>query len=186
MSLGIIAGYTRGWLDMIIMRVTDANLALPPLVLIMAVAAVLGGGLQNVMIAVGIGLIPTYTRLMYSQILSIRESEYIIAARLMGAKAFRIMLVHMLPNSFPPLLVLITMNMGLAIMMESGLSFLGIGISPPTATWGFMVSDGYPHLTTNPLYSTAPGLAILLVVLSFNMVGDGLRDALDPRLRGKL
>ncbi|MBN1848780.1 MAG: ABC transporter permease [Deltaproteobacteria bacterium] len=184
MGLGLIAGYAGGWINTIIMRVIDALLALPPLLLMLAIAVMLGGGLLNVLIALGIGIMPTYCRLMCGQVLSIKESDYITAARAIGANGLRIILQHLLPNSFPPLLVLITINLGTAIMMEASLSFLGIGIPPPTATWGAMVSSGYRFLLTNPLISFAPGVAILLVVLAFNMVGDGLRDALDPRLRG--
>jgi ABC-type dipeptide/oligopeptide/nickel transport system permease subunit len=186
MGLGLIAGHFGGWINIIIMRFIDSLLALPPLVLILAITAVLGGGLTNVLVALGIGMMPTYCRLMCGQILSVKESEFITAARLIGAKNLRIMFLHLLPNSLPPLLVLVTMNLGTAILMEATLSFLGIGIIPPTATWGAMVSGGYKYLLSNPVISFAPGVAILLVVLAFNMVGDGLRDALDPRLRGIL
>ncbi len=184
MLLGLIAGYFGGLVNTIIMRFTDALLALPPMVLMLAIAALLGGGLKNVLIALGIGMMPTYCRLMCGQILSLRESDYVIAARSIGAGNLRVMFQHLLPNSFPPLLVLLTTNLGTAIIMEASLSFLGIGISPPTPTWGSMVNSGYPFLLTNPLLSIAPGLAIMLVVMAINMVGDGLRDALDPRLRG--
>jgi peptide/nickel transport system permease protein len=182
--LGLIAGYFGRWVDQIIMRIIDALMALPPIVLMLAIAAALGGGLFNVMISLGISMIPTYCRLMYGQVRTLRESDYIIAAHTIGASQRRIMLRHLLPNAFPPLLVLITLNMGTAILMEATLSFIGIGISPPTAAWGSMINDGYPYLLTNPVLSVAPGIAIALVVLSFNLVGDGLRDALDPRLRG--
>jgi peptide/nickel transport system permease protein len=184
MPLGLIAGYFGGWINIIIMRFIDALLALPPMVLILAIAAVLGGGLINVLIAIGIGMMPTYCRLMCGQILSVKENEYITASRSLGANNLRVMFLHLLPNTLPSLLVLITMNLGVAILMEAGLSYIGIGITPPTATWGSMVSDGYKYLLTNPLISFVPGVAILLVVLAFNMLGDGLRDALDPRLRG--
>jgi len=184
MLLGLIAGYFGGLVNAIIMRFTDALLALPPMVLMLAIAALLGGGLKNVLIALGIGMMPTYCRLMCGQILSLRESDYVIAARSIGAGNLRVMFQHLLPNSFPPLLVLLTTNLGTAIIMEASLSFLGIGISPPTPTWGAMVNSGYPFLITNPILSIAPGLAIMLVVMAINMVGDGLRDALDPRLRG--
>jgi peptide/nickel transport system permease protein len=184
--LGLIAGYFGGWIDQVIMRVIDALMALPPIALMLAIAAALGGGLFNVMISLGISMIPTYCRLMYGQVRTLRESDYIIAARTIGASQTRIMLRHLLPNAFPPLLVLITLNMGTAILMEATLSFIGIGISPPTAAWGSMINDGYRYLITNPVLSVAPGVAISLVVLSFNLVGDGLRDALDPRLRGTL
>jgi ABC-type dipeptide/oligopeptide/nickel transport system permease subunit len=186
MFLGLLAGYFGRWVDNIIMRIIDTLMALPPIALVLAIAASLGGGLLNVMIALGIGLIPTYCRLMYGEVRSLKESDYVTAANVSGAGNFRIMLSHILPNAFPPLLVLITLNMGTAILMEASLSFLGIGIVPPTATWGSMISDGYRYLLTNPVLSVAPGVAIALVVLSFNLVGDGLRDALDPRLRGTL
>ncbi len=186
MSMGLVAAYFGGWLQTIIMRFIDALMAIPPLILVLALATVLGGGLQSVLIAVGIGFVPTYARLMFGQILSIKESDYITAAVSGGASHFRIMWRHLLPNSLPVLLVAMTMNLGTAILIEASLSFLGIGINPPTATWGSMVNVGYRYLTTNPVLSLAPGLSITLVVLAFNMVGDGLRDALDPRLRGTL
>jgi peptide/nickel transport system permease protein len=186
MLLGLMAGYFGGWTNTIIMRFIDALLAIPPLILILAIATLLGGGLRNVLISIGIGMMPTYCRLMCGQILSIRESDYITAARSVGASDVRIMGRHLLPNSFPPLLVLLTTNLGTAILLEASLSFLGIGIPAPTPTWGGMVNDGRNYLLSNPVLSSAPGLVILLVVVSINMVGDGLRDALDPRLRGIL
>jgi peptide/nickel transport system permease protein len=186
MIMGLLAGYFSGWINSVIMRVTDALMTIPPIMLALAVAALLGGGLKNVMISVGISLVPTYCRLMCGEILSIKESDYITAAVLSGANHTRIMLRHLLPNSFPPILVLITLNMGIAILAEAALSFLGIGISPPQPAWGAMVSDGYRYLNSNPILSLAPGVAVILVVLAFNLVGDGLRDALDPRLRGVL
>lgn len=184
--LGLAAAYFGGWTNNVIMRVIDALMALPPVALALAFAAVLGGGLKNVMISVGIAMVPTYCRLMFGQVLSIKESDYITAAVVSGAGDGRIMLRHLLPNSFPPLLVLITLNMGQAILTEASLSFLGVGITPPAPSWGAMVNDGYQYLLSNPLLSFAPGIAIMLVVFSFNLVGDGLRDALDPRLRGTL
>ena len=186
MGLGLVAGYFGGWTNNIIMRLIDALLALPPLILMLAIAAVLGSGLFNVLIAIGVGMMPTYCRLMCAQVTTLRENDYVTAAHALGAGNLRIMFRHLLPNAFPPLLVLITVNLGTAIMMEASLSFLGIGILPPTATWGAMVASGQRFILTNPLISFTPGIAILLVVLSFNMVGDGLRDALDPRLRGML
>ena len=185
-GLGLIAGFFGDWVGNIIMRFIDALLALPPLVLMLAIAAILGSGLFNVLVALGIGMMPTYCRLMYAQVTTLRESDYVTAAKSIGASDLRIMIRHLLPNAFPPLLVLITVNLGTAIMMEASLSYLGIGIIPPTATWGAMVSAGQSYLLTNPLLSFIPGVAILLVVLAFNMVGDGLRDTLDPRLRGML
>jgi ABC-type dipeptide/oligopeptide/nickel transport system permease subunit len=152
----------------------------------LAIASILGSGIFNVLIALGVGMMPTYGRLMFAQVTILRENDYITAAHSIGAGNFRIMLRHLLPNAFPPLLVLITVNLGTAIMMEASLSYLGIGIVPPTATWGAMVSSGQPYILSNFILTFAPGLCILLVVLAFNMVGDGLRDALDPRLRGTL
>jgi peptide/nickel transport system permease protein len=186
MSLGLVAGYYGKWTQSIIMRIIDALMAIPPLVLILAIAAVLGSGVFNVLLAIGLGLMPTYCRLMCGEILSLKENDYVLAARSIGASNKRIMFRHLLPNSFPPLLVLITLNMGQAILMEASLSFLGIGIKQPTATWGALVVNGQTYILVNPLLSLLPGICILLVVLAFNMVGDGLRDALDPRLRGTI
>ena len=186
MSLGLIAGYFGGTTFMIIMRLMDALMSLPMIALALIIASMLGSGIKNVMIALGIGLMPGYTRLMCGQVLSAKENEYVMAGRAMGASNLRIMLAHILPNCFPPLIVLMTMMLGTTILAEAGLSFLGIGLEPPGAAWGAMVSDGYRYLLKNPVLSFAPGVAIMLVVFAFNMVGDGLRDALDPRLRGTL
>ncbi|MBI2854125.1 MAG: ABC transporter permease [Chloroflexi bacterium] len=186
MTLGLIAGYYGGWINPIIMRFVDGLLAFPMILLALAVAALLGGGIRNVIIALGVSLVPVYARLMCGQALTVKENDYVTAARAIGASNARIMLVHVLPNCFPPLIVLMTMMMGMAILAEAGLSFLGLGIKPPGAAWGAMVSDGYQLLLTNPILAFAPGVAIMLTVFAFNMVGDGLRDALDPRLRGTL
>lgn len=186
MTMGLIAGYFGRWVHAIIMRFIDALMAFPVILLALVIAVLLGGGLRNVMIALGIGLLPAYARLMCGQVLSVKENDYFLAGRAMGAGNLRIMFRHVVPNCFPPLIVLITMMMGLTILAEAGLSFLGIGIEPPGAAWGAMVNDGYQYLLTHPILSFAPGFAIMLVVFSFNMVGDGLRDALDPRLRGVL
>ena len=183
-GLGLIAGYFGGKTNMIIMRLIDTIMAIPMILLALVIAAMLGGGIRNVIIALSVGLLPPFTRLMCGQVLSIRENDYITAARSFGSKNAHIMLRHIIPNAFPPLIVLITLQVGYVILMEAGLSFLGIGIAPPAAAWGSMVSDGYPYLLKNPILSFAPGCAIMLVVFAFNMVGDGLRDALDPRLRG--
>jgi peptide/nickel transport system permease protein len=186
MTLGLLAGYFGGVTYMVIMRLMDAMMSLPMILLALVIAAILGGGLKNVMIALGIGLIPGYARVMCAQTLSIKENEYVIAGRAIGASNPQIMFRHVLPNSFPPLIVMMTMMLGMAILAEAGLSFLGMGIQPPGAAWGSMVSDGYKYLLTNPILSFAPGIAIMLVVFAFNMIGDGLRDALDPRLRGTI
>lgn len=186
MFLGLLAGYFGGWVETIIMRITDALMALPPLVLMLAIAVMLGGGVTTVLLALGVALMPTYSRLMCGQVLAAKENDYVMAAKVVGAGNIRVMFRHLVPNVFPPLLVLITLDLGFAILTEASLSFLGIGINPPTATWGAMVSDGQRYLLTHPVLSFTPGLAIVLVVLGFNLVGDGLRDALDPRLRGRI
>jgi ABC-type dipeptide/oligopeptide/nickel transport system permease subunit len=186
MSLGLLAGYYGGWVNTIIMRIIDSLMSFPMILFALVIAALLGGGMRNVMIAIGISMLPGYARLMCGQVLSVRENDYVLAEHAAGADHTRIMLRHILPNCFPPLIVLVTMQIGAAILAEAGLSFLGIGIEPPAAAWGLMVEDGRPYLLSNPLLSFAPGLAIMLVVFSFNMIGDGLRDALDPRLRGTI
>ncbi len=186
MMLGLIAGYFGGIINTLIMRFIDALMAVPPIMLALAIAAALGGGLWNVMVSLGISLIPTQARLMRGQVLTVKQADYVTAAEVIGASDSRIMLVHVFPNCLPPLIVLITLNLGVAILAEAALSFLGIGIQPPGAAWGSMVNDGYRYLLSNPILSFAPGLCVMLVVLAFNIVGDGLRDALDPRLRGTI
>lgn len=184
MILGLIAGYFGGWWNTIIMRVMDALMAFPMILLALLLTSVLGGGLINVMIALGISLMPGYARIMCGQVLSIRENDYVLAGQSTGSTAFRIMLRHIFPNSIQPVLVMVTMMIGATILAEAGLSYLGIGVEVTTPTWGGMINDGYRFLTTDPILSFAPGIAIMLVVFGFNMVGDGLRDALDPKLRG--
>lgn len=184
--LGLVAGYFGGIISMIIMRVMDALMGFPMLLLALLLSAVLGSGIQNVIIALAVAMLPGYARVMNGLTLSVRENDYIMAERAMGSDNRRIMLGHILPNTLPPMIVLVTLQLGSVILAEAGLSFLGIGIRPPGAAWGSMVYDGYRFLLSNPVLSFAPGLAIMLVVFAFNMVGDGLRDALDPRLRGIL
>ncbi len=185
-TLGLIAGYFDGIFYMVIMRCIDAVMCFPMLLLALVMAAVLGGGIQNVIIALSVAVIPHYTRVACGMTLSVKENDYVKAAQLMGAGNGSIILKHVLPNILHPLLVLVTMQLGALILAEASLSFLGIGIEPPGAAWGAMVNDGYKHMIRNPVLSFAPGLAIMLTVFAFNMVGDGLRDALDPRLRGLL
>jgi peptide/nickel transport system permease protein len=184
MVLGLCAGYFGGVVSMFIMRFIDALMSIPMILLALVIASVLGGGLKNVIIALSIGTICPYTRIMNGLVLSIKQNDYILAERAMGASDSRTMFSHILPNAFQPIIVMITMQLGFLILAEAGLSFLGIGIEPPFAAWGSMVNDGYQYLMTNPALSFAPGICIMLVVFAFNMVGDGLRDALDPRLRG--
>jgi ABC-type dipeptide/oligopeptide/nickel transport system permease subunit len=183
-ALGLTAGYYGGWIYVIIMRFTDALMATPMIINALLITSLLGGGVKNVIIALGIGGISGQCRITCGQVLTIKENDYVLAGRSYCASDLRMMLQHILPNAFPPLLVAITIGLGVVILAEAGLSFLGIGVSPPTPAWGGMVNDGYKYLLTNPILSFAPGVAIMLVVFGFNMMGDGLRDALDPRLRG--
>ncbi len=185
-SLGLVAGYFGHITNTVVMRFTDALMSFPPLLVALVLAALLGAGLRNVMMALGISLMPVYIRLMCGQVASVKENDYVTAGKVTGASNLRIMLRHVLPNCLSPIIVASTLQIGQAILSEASLSFLGIGIEPPIAAWGGMVADGSQHLLTHPLLSFAPGFAIMLTVLSFNMVGDGLRDALDPRLRGTL
>jgi len=186
MSLGLVAGFMGGIIGAVIMRFIDAMMNFPMILLALLMAALLGGGITNIIVALGISSIPPYARLMFGQAVSIRENDYVLAARSLRASNLRIMLRHIAPNAFPPLIVMMTMQIGGTILAEAGLSFLGVGIKPPGAAWGAMVSEGYRYLLTNPELSIAPGFCIMLVVFGYNMVGDGLRDALDPRLRGTL
>jgi peptide/nickel transport system permease protein len=184
MILGLTAGYFGGLIYAVIMRFIDAFMVFPPILLALTIAGLLGGGMLIIIIALGISLTPGYARVMCGQALSIRENDYILATRSMGAGNLRIMLWHIFPNAFPPMIVLMTLMIGMTILAEAGLSFLGIGITEPTVAWGTLVNDGYKYLLQRPVLSIAPGVAIILVVYAFNMVGDGLRDAIDPRLRG--
>jgi peptide/nickel transport system permease protein len=186
MTLGTIAAYFGGWVYVIIMRFIDALMCFPMIILALLIASMLGPGIKNVIIALTISLMPGYARLMCGQVLSVKQDDYIMAARSLGASNLRIIMNHVVLNCLPPLIVQITMMLGSTILAEAGLSFLGIGVQPPTPTWGGMVTNGRQYLTNYPILSLAPGLALMLVVFAFNIVGDGLRDALDPRLRGQL
>ena len=184
--MGLAAGYFGGWTYTIIMRFVDALMAFPGMLLALTICALLGGGIHMVIIALGIGGIPGYARVMCGQAMSIRENDYVLASRSLGSSSNRIMFIHLLPNAFPPMIVMMTLAVGMTILAEAGLSYLGIGVRPPTIAWGSLVNDGYKYLLSRPLIALTPGVAIMLVVFAFNMVGDGLRDALDPRLRGTL
>ncbi|GEN30953.1 peptide/nickel transport system permease protein [Cerasibacillus quisquiliarum] len=181
--LGCLAGYFGRWIDQVIMRVIDVMMAFPSILLAIALVAVLGPGLKNAMIAVGIVGIPQFARIVRSIVMSVKETEYIEAARAIGAKHGRILFQHVLPNSLAPIIVQATLGMGTAILDAAGLSFLGLGAQPPTPEWGAMLSDGRAALQTAPWVVAFPGLAIFLFVLGFNLFGDGLRDAIDPRLK---
>jgi ABC-type dipeptide/oligopeptide/nickel transport system permease subunit len=182
--LGLVAGYAEGIIQTVIMRLTDAMMSIPSLVLALLIAAIIKSGILGVVLAVAFTLFPGYTRLINGQVLSIKQNDYVMAERSMGARKFRIVLRHILPNCLSSLIVQMTMMIGVAILSEAALSFLGLGITPPTPAWGSLCYEGYKSLMTRPLLSIAPGLAIMILVFSFNMVGDGLRDALDPKLRG--
>jgi peptide/nickel transport system permease protein len=184
--LGIVAAYSGGWVDHGIMRGVDAMIAIPGLLFTILLLLVLGGGVITVSIAIGVNLFTTQARLVRSQALSVKEREYFLAAKAIGAPTWRLLLVHMTPNSIQPVIVQATLGMGFAILGEAGLSFIGVGVPPPTATWGGMLNMAFRNLNSAPWLSFAPGIAIFLLVLSFNFVGDGLRDVLDPRLRGKI
>ena len=185
-ALGLVAGYFGGVIGKDIMGATDVVLSIPGLVFTMVIAAIMGKSVMSMTIAIGIGMIPTYIRMMNGLVLSLRENDYIVASKLQGERESAILVRHLLPNTFPSLIVLFTINLGNAIMTESSLSYLGIGISPPTATWGNMVYDAYAYLLKAPQLAIIPGVCIIVLIIAFNVVGDGLRDALDPRLRGKM
>jgi len=182
--LGTIAGFAGGWLDATLMRGIEILLAFPYLLLALAIVAMMGPGALNTTIAVGIWGIPAVTRIVRGSVLALRETEYVGAARALGAPAPALLRRHVLPNIVPGLIVYATLFMANAILLEAALSFLGLGVQPPTASWGLMVSTGRDVLLVAPHVATVPGLAIMVAVLAFNLVGDGLRDALDPRLRG--
>ncbi|HSW57184.1 MAG TPA: ABC transporter permease [Dehalococcoidales bacterium] len=183
-TLGLIAAFFGGFTYQIIMRFVDALMAFPMLLLALLIASLLGGGMRNVIIALCIGFIAAPARMMCGVATAVKQNDYILAARSIGMSNLRTMIRHILPNSFQPLLVMLTVGLGSTILAEAGLSFLGVGINPPTPAWGSMVNEGYKFLLTNPELCLGPGIAIMLVVFGFNMMGDGLRDALDPRLRG--
>jgi peptide/nickel transport system permease protein len=182
-SLGAIAGYFGGRLDYIIQGMVDISWAFPTVLLAIFLVAVLGPGLVNVMIAVGLSYWGGYTRVVRGQVLSLREWEFIIAAQAIGANDLRIMFRHILPNVLAPIIVMCTMMMADAILIEATLSFLGMGAQPPIPSWGSILAAGRAHMRLAPWETIFPGIAIILTVLGFNLLGDGLRDALDPRLK---
>ncbi len=181
--LGLAAGYFRGLTDSIIMRLIDVLLAFPAILLAIAIVAVRGPGLANTMIAVSVVGIPGYARVVRSMVLSIRERDYVEAARMVGVTNLRIMFRHILPNSLSPIIVQATLGVGGAILFAAALGFLGLGAQPPSPEWGAMIGDGIPFLRQSPHMVFFPGMAIMLTVLGFNLLGDGLRDALDPQMQ---
>ncbi len=183
--LGLLAAYYGGWVDSVIMRFMDFMLALPGILLAIAIVAVLGQGIVNTILAVAIFAVPTFARLIRGSALSIQELDYVEATRALGASDRRIIFKHIVPNVLTPVVVQATLSLGTAILISSGLSFLGLGVQPPNPEWGAMLSKGRELIRTTPVVAIAPGVSITLVVLCFSMVGDGLRDALDPRLRNR-
>ncbi|MDB4444173.1 ABC transporter permease [bacterium] len=183
--LGLISGYYGKILDIVIMRITDILLSFPALLLAMAICAALGSSLWNVIIAISIVAVPRFARLVRGSTLSVREEDFVEAARALGQKPIKIIVFHILPNVISPILVMVTLSIPAAIITEASLSFLGLGVMPPTPTWGNMISEGKMYLQNAPWIAIFSGTAIVLVVLAFNFVGDAARDAFDPRLRGE-
>ena len=181
--LGAVSGYYSGWLDNSIMRVMDVLLSIPRTLLAIAIVAALGPSLMNLMIAVGISAVPTYARIVRGSVLSIRSMEFIEAARAVGSSDLRIILRHILPNSMAPIIVQSTLGVASAILNAAGLSFIGLGIQPPNPEWGAMLSGGRQYIRDFPHMTLYPGLAIMFTILALNFLGDGLRDALDPKLK---
>ena len=182
--LGMLAGYAGGRADGLVMRAMDAVLSFPPLVLALALGAVLGAGLTGVLIALGVVYTPTFARLMRGQVLAIALREYVDAARALGAPGWRIAWHHVLPNAAPPIVVQASLSVAFAILAEASLSFLGLGIQPPGASWGSMINAGRGYLQQAPWIVFGPGAALFVTVVGLNFIGDAIRDALDPRLRG--
>jgi peptide/nickel transport system permease protein len=182
-SLGLAAGFYGGRMDTIIMRGIDVLMAMPGFLLAIGIIAALGVGTNNLIIAIGVFTIPAFARIARASTLSVKAEEYLAAARAIGVSNWRMMVRHILPNIMSPIIVQTSLRMATAILTASGLSFLGLGPQPPTPEWGAMLSAGRDYMTRAPLFMAVPGLAILLVTLSFNLLGDGLRDSLDPRLK---
>jgi peptide/nickel transport system permease protein len=184
--MGALSGYFGGWLDEIIMRFTDIMFAFPGILLAIAIMAVLGPGINNAMIALGIVYTPIFARITRGSVLAIREDVFVEAARAIGAGSSRIVSRHIMPNVLAPIIVETTLSLAFAILAEAALSFLGLGTPPPAPSWGRMLSEGRDYMREAPWMGLFPGLAIILTVMAFNFLGDGLRDALDPRLKGVL
>ncbi|HXA94286.1 MAG TPA: ABC transporter permease [Candidatus Dormibacteraeota bacterium] len=182
-ALGVVAGYVGRWPDMLIMRIVDIMMAFPGIFLALAIIAALGTGLGNVILASAIFLVPQFARVIRGSVLTLKEKEFVEAARALGEGDVPIIVRYLLPNSLAPIIVQTSLRMATVLLTASGLSFLGLGVQPPSPEWGAMLSNARAYMITAPHVATVPGLAIMLVVLGFNLLGDGLRDALDPRLR---
>lgn len=183
--LGLVSGYYGGWVDMVIMRFMDMLLAFPGILLAIAIISVLGRGLFNAMVSVGLYSVPSFARVVRSRVLSLREQEFVESARAIGSTDSRIIFRHILPNIATPVIIMSTMRLGTTILSAASLSFLGLGAQPPTPEWGAILSGGRDVLRVAPHIATFPGLAILITVVGFNLLGDGVRDALDPKLKDK-
>jgi len=181
--LGAISGYLGGWFDNVVMRLMDTLMAFPSLLLAIAIVSILGPGLMNMLYAIAIVTIPLYARIVRASVLSVKEQDYILAARAIGVPSSRMLFRNVLPNCLTPLIVAATLGIATAILDAAGMSFLGLGARPPTPEWGAMLGSGRGSVFTAPHIVFFPGIAIMLLVLGFNLLGDGLRDALDPRLR---
>ena len=181
--LGSVAGYYGGWVDNLSMRLLDIYQAVPMFLLSVSLAAILGPSLRNAIIALGIGTVPGYARIMRASVLTVREKEYVEAARAINASDIRIIFKYIIPNSIGPLIVQITMGVGSCILAGSALSFIGLGVQPPVPEWGAMISDARRVMREHPTHALYPGLCVMISVLACNLLGDGLRDALDPRLK---
>jgi peptide/nickel transport system permease protein len=183
-ALGMIAGYYRGRVETMIMRSIDVLMSFPDLILAVAITAALGATLVNLILTIGVVMIPGFARMAHSSLLTMREREFVLAAQGLGARDRRILFKHIFPNIFGELLVAATLWVGVAIRLEANLAFIGLGVQPPTATWGNMIREGVDVLINAPGISVYSGLCILITILAFNMLGDGVRDMIDPRLRG--
>lgn len=184
-TLGLLAGYSGGWIDEVVMRVMDVFFALPAVLLAIVVMAILGRGVENAMIAIAIVYAPIFARVTRGAVLAVRDLEFVNAAKALGQGRGRIMFAHVLPNSLGPIIVQTSLSLAFAILAEAALSFFGLGTQPPDPSWGRMLSEGRAFLRQAPWMGIFPGLAIMVSVLGFNLLGDGLRDVLDPRYRGR-
>lgn len=181
--VGLIAGYRGGWVDSVLMRMQDALLAFPSILFAILVVAARGASQQSIILTVGIIFIPRFARLVRASVLALKEEDFVMASRAIGASGSRLLWRHILPNALPAILVQITLTMAVAVLVEAGLSYLGLGVQPPTATWGTMLKNAQSYPSQAPWYVLAPGICLFLLVLTLNTFGDGLRDRLDPRVR---
>ena len=181
--IGLISGFYGGWLDNLLMRITDVMMAIPGMLLAIAIVAALGSSLKNLLIAIAIAKLPNFARIMRATVMSAREQEYVTASKVMGISNWKILLEDILPNSLSPMIVQATLGIAFAILTAAGMSFMGLGIQPPTPEWGAMISTAKNYIRDYPYMVMFPGAAIMITILALNLLGDGLRDALDPKLR---